>query len=687
MPATAFLQQPLRWLRTISRYHAQGSGGPNFAYELCVKKATPEHIAELDLSSWEVAFTGAEPIQAHTIERFSRTFAPCGFRQEAFYPCYGLAEATLLASGSFKEQSPLVQYFDAPAIERGQAVLRTVESPQAHPLVSSGHVMEGQYIEIVDPVLLSKCAPDQIGEIWISGPNIAQGYWNKSLESMQTFHRYVQERNERSFFKTGDLGFLLEDELFVVGRLKDVIIIRGRNLYPQDIEAVVEGSHPALRPGCCAAFSLNDEQGERLIIVQEIERHHQNWEKTAIIQAIRQRVAAEFDVEVSTIALLRAGTILKTTSGKIQRSACRQHFLDESLNIVYQWSQQATQSETIRLPDEQYRVDEKRSTAVHKALPEQAFPDTQTIVNWIRMQIAQRIHLDPQTIDPHLPFANYGLDSVAAVGLSGDLEQWLQRSFSPTLIYDYPSIDALAHYLSSAVLQKGQHKKGREEEIHVSQAQTSDAIAIIGIACRVPGAPNIEAFWQLLHDGVDAISEVPDGRWSHDAMYQVSATDLNEANIRQGGFLSEVDQFDPTFFAISPREATRMDPQQRLLLEVAWEMFEQANIAPDTLAGSQTGVFIGISSNDYVLLQQQSSTIDAYMGTGNAHSIAANRLSYTFNFCGPSMALDSACSSSLLALHQACLSIRAGECSVALAGGVNLLLTLAGPYDVARWAL
>ncbi|GCF10239.1 hypothetical protein KDI_38030 [Dictyobacter arantiisoli] len=677
MPPAAFLQQPLRWLRAISRYHAKVSGAPNFAFDLCVNKATPENIAELDLSSWELAFSGAEPIRQQTLERFARTFAPCGFRPEAFYPCYGLAEATLFAAGSFQTNPAQRHYFDASAIEQGQVIVLTAESAQSRSLVSSGYTTEGQKIEIVDPEHLTRCAPNQIGEIWLAGPNIAQGYWNKPLETMQTFQGYLKGSHEGPFLRTGDLGFSLQGELFITGRLKDVIIIRGRNLYPQDIEAVVESSHPALRQNCCAAFSLSDEQGERLIITQEIERHHQGWEKAAIIQAIRQKVTAEFDIEVASIVLLRAGTILKTTSGKIQRSACRQSFLAENLNIVYQWDHKTAPLEPVQLPDASQPIDERKLASLPLFLPNQASSSTQTIVNWIRMQIAQRTHLDPRDIDPSAPFVNYGLDSVAAVSLSGDLEQWLQRSLSPTLIYDYPSIDTLAHYLANPTSHKEQPQKDDTASVYTHQTQSieTDAIAIIGFACRFPQALNAEAFWQLLHDGVDAISEVPDDRWSLDTWYQAGPTVQNKMNTRWGGFLHDVDQFDPTFFEIAPREAAKMDPQQRLLLEIAWETFEHAAIAPDTLAGSQTGVFIGISSNDYLLLQQQNSTLDAYVGTGNAHSIAANRLSYAFDLRGPSMAVDSACSSSLLALHQACQSIRAGECSLALAGGVNLLLT------------
>jgi len=206
--------------------------------------------------------------------------------------------------------------------------------------------------------------------------------------------------------------------------------------------------------------------------------------------------------------------------------------------------------------------------------------------------------------------------------------------------------------------------------------EKTEAIAIIGLGCRFPGAPDPESFWQLLHDGKDAITEVPLERWDLRAFYDPKRATPGKMNTRWGGFLQHVDQFDPSFFSISPREAVRMDPQQRLLLEVAWESLEHAGMPPDKVAGSQTGVFIGISSNDYARLgQDDPSLIDAYAGTGNAHSIAANRLSYFLDLRGPGIAIDTACSSSLVAVHMACQSLRNGECSMALAGGVNVILS------------
>ena len=274
------------------------------------------------------------------------------------------------------------------------------------------------------------------------------------------------------------------------------------------------------------------------------------------------------------------------------------------------------------------------------------------------------------TIDPREPFTYYGLDSVQAVGLTGDLEIWLGRRLSPTLAWDYPNIESLARHL--AVETPAQPIV----TMTPAAALTNDPIAIIGMSCRFPKAADPETFWQLMRNGEDAIKEVPVDRWDVDAFYEPDVGVRGKTNTRWGGFLDEVANFDPGFFGISPREASRMDPQQRLLLEVSWEALENAGQAVDQLAGSRSGVFIGISSYDYSHIQYRDpKSIDAYAGTGNAHSIAANRLSYALDFRGPSLAVDTACSSALVAVHLAMQSLRNGESDLALAGGVNVMLS------------
>jgi acyl-CoA synthetase (AMP-forming)/AMP-acid ligase II len=344
-------------LQAIHRYRATTSGGPNFAYDLCVRKITMEQRETLDLSSWDVAINGAEPIRRSTIEQFSTLFEPCGFRREAFYPCYGLAEATLMASGGAKDASPIVRTVQKVALEQHQIAIPCIGHMGAQELVGCGKSLDDQQLLIVDPDTRTECGPEQVGEIWIAGRSVARGYWNHPQATRDTFAAYLADTGKGPFLRTGDLGFLHHNELFVTGRLKDVIVIRARTHYPQDIEATVEQSHAALRPHCCAAIAVESDGEERLVVVQEIERRcyarpASVGDVPANSESIRapryldfdtlfgnicQAVAEKHDVQISAVILIRSGSLPKTSSGKIRRHACRTHFLNQTLNVVGQW--------------------------------------------------------------------------------------------------------------------------------------------------------------------------------------------------------------------------------------------------------------------------------------------------------------------------------------------------------------
>jgi len=335
MPPLAFIQKPIRWLQVISRYQATTSGGPNFAYEFCVNRIKPEQLATLDLSSWEVAFTGAEPIRAQTLERFAQTFAACGFRRQAFYPCYGMAETTLLISGGLKAQAPIIRFVDGIELSQNRVVSAVDANTDSQAIVGCGSSWLEQKIVIVNPKSLTECSDTEVGEIWVSGGSIAQGYWQQTEQTEQTFRAYLADTGKGPFLRTGDLGFLLDGELFITGRIKDVMIIRGQNHYPQDIELTVQKSHPALRVDCGAAFTVEFNGSERLVIVQEVERSYlRQLNINEVVGNIRQAVTAEHSLQVYATILVKTGSIPKTSSGKIRRHACRAEFLTGSLNVV-----------------------------------------------------------------------------------------------------------------------------------------------------------------------------------------------------------------------------------------------------------------------------------------------------------------------------------------------------------------
>jgi acyl-CoA synthetase (AMP-forming)/AMP-acid ligase II len=313
MPPIAFLQRPISWLRAISRYRGTTSGSPNFGYDLCVRKTTLEERSSLDLSSWTIAFNGAEPVRHTTIEQFTRAFGPYGFRSDSLCPCYGLAEATLFVAGA-----------------RADVTRGPVDS-HGRRLVGCGQPYGGQRVRIVDPLTLSPMPDGEVGEIWISGPCVAQGYWNRPEETKLTFQARLAGDSGGPFLRTGDLGFIKDGELVVAGRLKDLIIIRGRNIFPQDVEETVEACHPGLRSGGCSAFCLEAHDEERLVVVQEIDAR-QCPDLDEVVGAIRQAVAEEHEVLVHEVVLLKPGALPRTSSGKLQRWACRERLLSGELS-------------------------------------------------------------------------------------------------------------------------------------------------------------------------------------------------------------------------------------------------------------------------------------------------------------------------------------------------------------------
>ena len=335
MSPTTFLKKPIRWLQAISTHRATITGAPGFAYDLCVRHVKPEQLTTIDLSSLEVAANGAEPINAETIEMFSQIFAQCGFQRRAFYPCYGMAESTLLVTGSTNDQQPVIETFMAESLEHHLVVKSDSSESQSRTLVGCGHPYLNTRLLIVDPKSFTQCPTGTVGEIWVSSDSVASGYWNRPKATQETFHACLNDTGEGPFLRTGDLGFFLGGELFVTGRIKDILIIRGQNHYPQDIERTVQKSHPALRQDCGVAFSLTINTEERLVIVQEIHRQHvRQLDIQEVIGNICEAVVAQHGVQVYQTLLVKPGSILKTSSGKVQRQACKAAFLTDTLKAL-----------------------------------------------------------------------------------------------------------------------------------------------------------------------------------------------------------------------------------------------------------------------------------------------------------------------------------------------------------------
>jgi acyl-CoA synthetase (AMP-forming)/AMP-acid ligase II len=338
MPSIAFIQKPVRWLQAISRYRATFSGGPNFAYDLLCRYVTPEQRATLDLSSWDVAFSGAEPIRAATLDRFVELFEPCGLRREALYTCYGMAEATCGVTGGQRGTSPTRLTLDTAALEKGKGVPTQAPGGGHRVVVGCGQPRLDIQIDIVDPTTLMRCADGTVGEVWVRGSNVAPGYWQQPAETTRTFQAYQSDTGDGPFLRTGDLGFIHSAELFITGRLKEVMIFWGLNRYPQHIEQTVEKSHPLFRANRGAAFSIPINGEDRLAIVYEIERNYRkNLPLEAAVESVRWNLAREHFLDVYAIVLLKQGQLPVTTSGKIQRQLCRSKFLEGSFTPIAEW--------------------------------------------------------------------------------------------------------------------------------------------------------------------------------------------------------------------------------------------------------------------------------------------------------------------------------------------------------------
>ncbi|OZH53168.1 AMP-dependent synthetase [Hydrocoleum sp. CS-953] len=439
-----FLQKPFRWLMAISRYKATQSLAPNFAYDLVCFQTTPEERETLDLSSWELAASGAEPVRAETIERFASTFGPYGFRREAFTVGYGMAESVVSMTLGIKAETPVILNIDKAEFTKNQIRVATYESESTQKIVSCGRAGSDEKIIIVNPETLTECSSNQVGEIWISSPSVAQGYWNKPEATAETFQGYLKDTQEGPFLRTGDLGFLLDHELFVTGRLKDLIIIRGSNHYPQDIELTVDRSHQALRPSCGAAFSVEVESEERLVIVQEVQESYlEQLDVDEVVNAIRQAVSQQHQLQVYGVSLLKTGTIPKTSSNKIQRHACKAGFLEGSLDVV---GSSIFQDFDLLEKEKQAFLDRKTLLAT---TPEKR---EELLISHLQILISNILQVNPSQLDWEQPLTSMGLDSLTTVELSDILQDSLGTSFKATLIFEYPTVAALANYLATEVL-------------------------------------------------------------------------------------------------------------------------------------------------------------------------------------------------------------------------------------------
>jgi len=406
MPSSDFVRDPISWLEAITRFKATISGGPNFGYELCCDRISPQRLAGLDLSTWRLAFNGAEPVRAETLDRFAAAFAQAGFRRRAFFPCYGMAETTLFITGKHGEQAPTVRRFDQESLRENLAKPLTQDLPGGMALVGCGQTCLEDRVRIVDD-RGNTLEAGQVGEIWVASTGKAQGYWQQEQATKQVFQARLAN-GDGPYLRTGDLGFLDDGELFITGRLKDLLIFSGRNYYPQDLERAAERSHSALQPNASAAFSIDERGREQLILVAEVKRSHvRGLNADAVIAAIRADLETHFELAVHEVVLLKPGRSSKTSSGKIQRRATRTNYLEGTLVALSRSG--AGRDAEADLPE--------RSTILRHADREGAMGQA------IRQLVATTLAIEPASIEATQPLTQLGMSSMAAIDIQHKLER------------------------------------------------------------------------------------------------------------------------------------------------------------------------------------------------------------------------------------------------------------------------
>ncbi|HVK98472.1 MAG TPA: AMP-binding protein [Dongiaceae bacterium] len=529
-----FLRDPIRWLEAIHQHGGTIAGGPNFAYELCIKKAAtaPERVAALDLSRWHTAFNAAEPVRAETLARFVDVFGKQGFRREYLYPSYGLAESTLIITGAKRMEAPTLAQLDDVQLKDRRAVRS--QKADAKTMVSSGVPLGEHRVLIVDPDTCVQCKPDQVGEIWIQGGSIAQGYWNNPEATAKDFQAFTTT-GDGPFLRTGDLGFLLDGYIYISSRCKDLIIINGKNFYPQDIERSAEAGHAALRPGCSAAFSVERNGTEQLIVLCEIDPKKGSEEDfPAIMSAIRAKVFEQQSASVAQVALYAPNTLFKTSSGKIQRRSCNAAFTSGKLKSLCDWqspqvaavsepasaavssdillrnlvnhlgkqkellaafashmSESMRQLDLLMSPHQAIEVPavaasitanvEAIRDVIQRATPVAAAnsPSRASIRLWLTRYLTSQLGLSTLVVNDHTAFSDYGLDSAQALEFCAAVSDWLGFDVPATQLWDCPNLGEFTQALYERSQQGTQQVPAGADSAWVSSLQDKELKSLI----------------------------------------------------------------------------------------------------------------------------------------------------------------------------------------------------------------
>ncbi len=648
IPTHTFINNPLCWLESITRFKATHGGCPNFGYEVCIRAINDDEKYDFDLSTWTTAVNGGENVQQSTLEKFALKAAKYGFEIAHFCPAFGMSEMSGAITSKSHGEAPRKIDLSIEGLKDNKAIEAELDT-SSRQFVSNGKLINELHVAIVNPETSLLAQENEIGEIWLSGMSTASGYWNREKETQDNFNLKVAGSRYK-YFRTGDLGFVMNNELFITGRVKELLIVNGKKYYPLDIEvAVKQGLSQYSHCHQCIVMSLPQEDNT-LIFLQEIEEHPTS-ELNEINHKIRHIILEKFGLHVSKVEFIKKNTIPKTSSGKIQRSRCLQLYTDMKVDFI----------------------NEQASVNINKNQNNDLFIDE------CKKIISETLQIKLHELDLNASVSEYNFDSINIIKLASALNKHFHLNLSPAVLFEYKTIAQFISALKPALLPKPEavqiiENESESENNLVTDYNQSNDIAIIGIAGMFPEAETIESFWDNLVDAKNAITEIPGVRWNWKSIYG-DPKEPGKTNIKWGGFVNNIAEFDADFFNIAPREAELTDPQQRIFLQTVWRTLEDAGYTPAQLAKVKTGLFVGVFKSDYAEVLQENNVHDAYNTTSITQSILANRVSYILNFNGPSEVIDTACSSSLVAIHNAIRSIHAGDCDVAIAGGVNALIS------------
>lgn len=663
-----FIGTPNLWFQLIDAYQATHTIGSNFAFDYCYHNISIEEVESVSLSSLIAIYSGGEPIHVKSFEHFQEKFSQIGLKDNVLYPCYGSSEGGCIYSGKIGKPLSYLKLDPKSLLEHKIKIVGEEEDGKL--LMSLGIGRGGLYHVCVNLDTLEPCKEDEVGELWIKGNMVAVGYYNRPEETKQAFHARINGGDDTEYYRTGDLGFIRNDELYLVGREKEIMIFRGKNYFQVDVEWTIKNFNPELTLPL-SVFSYEVGEEEKMVVVIETE-DTEELDFAECSKKVRTCISLQYGLSVYRILYVKANTIPRTPSGKLQRKKLKNLYLQGELGEQLIYEEDFTENDPMDNNAMEKETDEKKS---YKAISDRIRNDI----------LCDVFKVNSSSIKEVEGIAELGFDSILYIQVAKRIQDVFHVTCNPAMLFQYQKIDDLADYIGK---QLGYVESTQEESKEL--AKEEQEIAIVGMACNFPGeADTPKKFWKNIMAHKDAIQPLEEGNPKLYEEYDSTYGNAKEDLLGWGGVIKDRECFDAQFFGVTPLEAECMDPQQRKALELVWATIEDAGYNPKTLQGTKTGVFLGVHSADYLeLIAKNADLVDTYGGfldSGIHMSLIPNRVSRWFDFHGPSEVYNTACSSSLTAIHHAVESIKNGDSELAIAGGINILAASRG-YAAGREA-